>query len=115
MAIMPDGERQEIDPGSSVRLQLGAQVNFGVTHGEIVDPKAPAPVRRQPGRSADSPPGNFVVRHWRGGLSLPVSFLINAVPFRLVWPPVPSSLLFFPRTTPLPPRTLRNLALALLE
>jgi hypothetical protein len=98
IAIMPDGERQQIDPGSSVRLQLGAQVNFGVTHGEIVDPNAPAPVRRQPGRSAASPPGNFVVRHWRGDLSLPMSFWINGVLFGLVWRLVPYSLLFYQRT-----------------
>jgi hypothetical protein len=98
IAIMPDGERQQIDPGSSVRLQLGAQINFGVTHGEIVDPNAPAPVRRQPGRSDASPQGNFVVRHWRGDLSLPMSFWINGVLFGLVWRLVPYSLLFYQRT-----------------
>ena len=101
IAIMPDGERQQIDPGSSVRLQLGAQLNFGVTHGEIVDPNAPAPVRRQPRGSAASPPGNFVVRHWRGDVSLPMSFWINGVLFGLVWRLVPYSLLFYQRTAAL--------------
>src|ERR1700674_4705482 len=95
IAIMPDGERQQIDPGSSVRLQLGAQVNFGVTHGEIVDPNAPAQARRQPGGSDASPRGNFVTRHWRGNLSLPMSFWINGVLFGLVWRLLPYSLLVY--------------------
>ena len=41
IAIMPDGERHEIDFGSSIRLQAGAQINFGATYGEIVDANAP--------------------------------------------------------------------------
>jgi hypothetical protein len=78
IAIMPDGERQQIDPGWSVRLQARAQVNFGATYGEIVDPDAPA-------QTPAAPRGNFVARHWRGDLSLPISFWIDGVAFGLVW------------------------------
>jgi hypothetical protein len=89
IAIMPDGERQEIDFGSSLRLTAGAQINFGATYGEIVDPSAPA----QSG-SAVTTRGNFVARHWRGDLSLPTSFWINGVLVGLVWRLVPYPLSF---------------------
>jgi hypothetical protein len=93
IAIMPDGERQEIDFGSSIRLQAGAQINFGATYGEIVDANAPADRPRS--GNADATRGNFVARHWRGDLSLPTSFWINGVLFGLVWRLVPYPLTFF--------------------
>ena len=86
IAIMPDGARQEIDFGSGLRLKTGAQINFGATYGEIVDASAPAQAPWQRGAGAVVPTwGNFVARHWRGDLSLPMSFWINGVLFGLVW------------------------------
>jgi hypothetical protein len=97
IAIIPTGERQQIDPGWSVRLQAGAQVNFGATYGEIVDPNAPAQEPWQRGGAVASPRGNFVAMHWRGNLSLPMSFWINGVLFGLVWRLLPYSLFFYQR------------------
>jgi hypothetical protein len=96
IAIMPDGERQQIDFGSSVRLKAGAQINFGATYGEIVDANAPAQAHRQRGDSVVPTWGNFVASHWRGDLSLPMSFWIDGVLFGLVWRLLPYSLTFFP-------------------
>jgi hypothetical protein len=93
IAIMPDGERHEIDFGSSIRLQAGAQINFGVTYGEIVDASAPPDWQRS--ANADAPRGNFVLRHWRGDLSLPTSVWVNGVVFGLVWRLLPYPLTFF--------------------
>jgi len=95
IAILPDGERQQIDPGQRLRLQAGAHVNFGVSYGEIEDPNAPPPARWQKGGSDASPQGNYIVRHWRGGLSLPMSVWINGVLAGLVWRLLPYSLLFY--------------------
>jgi len=92
IAIMPDGERHEIDFGSSIRLKAGAQINFGATYGEIVDANAPAYWRRS--ESAATTRGNFVARHWRGDLSLPTSVWINGVLFGLVWRLLPYPLTF---------------------
>ena len=60
-------ERQEIDFGSSIRLQAGAQINFGATYGEIVDANAPA--YWQQSESAGATRGHFVARHWRGRMA----------------------------------------------
>jgi hypothetical protein len=106
IAIMPDGERQEIDFGSSIRLQAGAQINFGATYGEIVDANAPA--YWQQSESAGATRGHFVARHWRGDLSLATSVWINGVLFGLVWRLVPYPLTFF-ATNYRPPWTILGL------
>lgn len=85
IAIMPDGERLQIDYGSGVRLKLGLRINFGPTYGEIVDANAPSLKEWQPEDLAVSTPGNFIPRHWRGELSLPVSFWVNGVLLGLAW------------------------------
>jgi hypothetical protein len=108
IAIMPDGERQEIDFGSGVRLKAGAQINFGATYGEIVDANAPAQAYWQRGGSVVPTWRNFVARHWRGDLSLPMSFWINGVLFGLVWRLVPYSLTFL-ATNYRPPWTIFGL------